>query len=229
MTQPPAPERPVRSPPSAAAVRGAFGDLLPHLPLFPLGTVLFPQGLLALKIFEARYLDLITHCLRSGAPFGVVTLRQGTEIQGAAEEPVRFEHEGCLAELIDCDSPQAGILQIRCRGLQRFTASQVHQSPDGLWRADAVLQEADPVEPPRPDFRASVTALQRAIDTLQARDQTPFLTPHALDDAGWVANRWCEILPIPLPTRHKLMMLPDPHARLQLVDGFLRRHGIVSD
>ena len=73
------------SPPSAAAVRGAFGDLLPHLPLFPLGTVLFPQGLLALKIFEARYLDLITHCLRSGAPFGVVTLRQGTEIQGAAE------------------------------------------------------------------------------------------------------------------------------------------------
>ncbi|MEY2874769.1 MAG: hypothetical protein RLZZ373_2140 [Pseudomonadota bacterium] len=209
-------------------VRGAFGDLLPHLPLFPLGTVLFPQGLLALKIFETRYLDLITHCLRSGAPFGVVTLVQGAEVR-AGDGEVRFEHEGCLAELIDCDSPQAGILQIRCRGLQRFTVSQVHQAPDGLWRADAVLQPADAVEPPRPDFQASVVALQRAIDTLQARDQAPFLTPHALDDAGWVANRWCEILPIPLPTRHKLMMLPDPHARLQLVDGFLRRHGIVSD
>ncbi|MBP8270306.1 MAG: LON peptidase substrate-binding domain-containing protein [Sphaerotilus sp.] len=219
MTGRPAPE---------PVVRGAFGDLLPHLPLFPLGTVLFPQGLLALKIFETRYLDLITHCLRSGAPFGVVTLAQGAEVR-AGEGEVRFEHEGCLAELIDCDSPQAGILQIRCRGLQRFTVSQVHQAPDGLWRADAVLQAADAVEPPRADFQASVTALQRTIDTLGARDQAPFLAPYALDSAGWVANRWCEILPIPLPTRHKLMMLPDPHARLQLVDGFLRRHGIVSD
>jgi Lon protease-like protein len=216
--------------PSGAAVRGAFGDLLPHLPLFPLGTVLFPQGLLPLKIFEARYLDLMTHCLRTGQPFGVVTLSQGAEAQGrTAGDPVRFEHEGCLAELIDCDSPQAGILQVRCRGLQRFTVTQVRQAPDGLWRADAVLQPADPVESPRADFQACVAALQRAIDTLQSRDQVPFLTPHALDDAGWVANRWCEILPIPLPTRHKLMMLPDPHARLQLVDGFLRRHGIVSD
>ena len=211
-----------------AGVRGAFGDLLPHLPLFPLGTVLFPQGLLTLKVFETRYLDMVTQCLRSGAPFGVVTLTQGAEVR-AGDGEVRFAHEGCLAELIDCDSPQAGILQIRCRGVQRFTASQVHQAPDGLWRADAVLQAADAVEAPRPDFQASVAALQRAIATLQARDQVPFLAPHALDEAGWVANRWCEILPIPLPTRHKLMMLPDPHARLQLVDGFLRRHGIVSD
>ena len=210
-------------------VRGAFGDLLPHLPLFPLGTVLFPQGLLLLKVFETRYLDMVTQCLRSGAPFGVVTLAQGTEVRSTGQDEVRFEHEGCLAELIDCDSPQAGILQIRCRGLQRFTVSQIHQAPDGLWRADAVLQAADATEAPRPDFQASVAALQRAITTLQARDQQPFLAPYALDDAGWVANRWCEILPIPLPTRHKLMMLPDPHARLQLVDGFLRRHGIISD
>jgi len=216
------------SPTPGPAVRGAFGDLLPHLPLFPLGTVLFPQGLLPLKVFEARYLDLMTHCLRTGQPFGVVTLSQGGETRTDGDT-VRFEHEGCLAELLDCDSPQAGILQVRCRGLQRFTITQVRQAPDGLWRADAVLQPADPVEAPRPDFQASVVALARAIETLQSRDQAPFLTPHALDDAGWVANRWCEILPIPLPTRHKLMMLPDPHARLQLVDGFLRRHGIVSD
>lgn len=218
------------NPVPGSTVRGAFGDLLPHLPLFPLGTVLFPQGLLPLKIFETRYLDLMTHCLRTGQTFGIVSLQQGAEVQTATDgEMVRFEHAGCLAELIDCDSPQAGILHIRCRGLQRFTVSQVRQAPDGLWRADAVLQPADPVEPPRPEFQASVAGLQRAIDTLQARDQTPFLAPYALDDAGWVANRWCEILPIPLPTRHKLMLLPDPHARLQLVDGFLRRHGIVSD
>lgn len=226
---------PPLQPPSGAGsgelgVRGAFDDLMPHLPLFPLGTVLFPQGLLPLKIFEARYLDMIAKCLRQGSPFGVVTLNQGREVrQGGDGEAIRFEPEGCLAELIDCDSPQAGILQVRCLGTHRFTATQVHQAADGLWLADARLLPADVAEPPRPDLQSSVAALSRAITALAQREQLPFLEPFSLDQAGWVANRWCEILPIPLPTRHKLMMLPDPHARLQLVDGFLRRHHIISD
>ena len=59
-----------------------------ELPLFPLQTVLFPDGLLELKIFEARYLDLMSRCLREQAPFGVVALRAGSEARSAAGEPV---------------------------------------------------------------------------------------------------------------------------------------------
>mgnify|MGYP006172358211 CR=1 FL=1 len=57
------------------------------LPLFPLQTVLFPGGLLPLKVFEARYLDLISHCLRTREPFAVVRIRQGAELAGAADAP----------------------------------------------------------------------------------------------------------------------------------------------
>lgn len=209
-------------------VPGAFGDLLPHLPLFPLGTVLFPDGLLPLRIFEARYLDLIARCMREGRPFGVVTLVQGHEVRRAGE-PVRFEREGCLAEVIDGDSTEPGILQVRCRGMRRFETGPAHQAADGLWLADATLRPADTPTPVPDDLAACAQALGRAIDALAQRGQRPFAEPHALGDAGWTANRWCEILPIPLPTRHKLMMLPDPLARLRLVDGFLRRHGIVTD
>ena len=48
------------------------------LPLFPLQAVLFPGALLHLKVFEARYLDLVGSCLRNGTPFGVVCLKQGS-------------------------------------------------------------------------------------------------------------------------------------------------------
>lgn len=201
---------------------------LRDLPLFPLGTVLFPQGLLSLKIFEARYLDLISRCLRERAPFGVVTLVQGGEVR-VAGEAVRFEPVGCLAEVRHCDSDQPGILQVRCAGTYRFSLEAPRQRDDGLWLAGSATPMPDDIaQPPRPERDAAVAALRRAVAALDERGQHPILPPHRYDDAGWVANRWCELVPLPLGTRHRLMALGDPHARLELIDGFLRRHGIVS-
>lgn len=201
----------------------------PALALFPLGTVLFPDGLLSLRVFEARYLDLITACLRSGDAFGVVTLSQGGEVRTGAE-PVRFGTQGCLAELIDCDAPQAGLLQVRCRGTQRFELSGApQQDRNGLWRADARITPADAVLAPPTECLAAVRALHNTIRGLKAQGQEPFLAPHRLDDAGWVANRWCELLPIPLATKQGLMALPEPVARLRLVDSYLRKQAIISD
>lgn len=198
------------------------------LALFPLGTVLFPGGLLSLRIFEARYLDLISHCLRSGDSFGVVTLIQGAEVRNSGAA-VRFEAQGCLAELLDCDAQQAGRLHIRCRGMQRFELRQPRLEANGLWRADATLQPADaPLAPPT-EFLGTVRALHNAITALQAQGQSPLLPPYQLTDAGWVANRWAELLPIPLQTKLGLMVLSDPVARLRLIDHFLRRQAIISD
>jgi Lon protease-like protein len=67
----------------------------------------------------------------------------------------------------------------------------------------------------------------QAIAALKAQGTEPFLEPHRFDQAGWVANRWCEILPIPLAAKQKLMELPDPRVRLRLVDDFLRSKGVV--
>jgi Lon protease-like protein len=196
------------------------------LPLFPLQAVLFPGGLLGLKVFEARYLDLVGTCLRQQRPFGVVCLRQGHE---AGRGPVQLEPVGTLARIDALDGEQAGILQVRCTGGGRFElAAQPVQQPDGLWTAGVTPLPDDPHETPAPEVLATVTALAQAIRSLKAQGSTPFLEPYRLDDAGWVANRWCEILPISLAAKQRLMALDSPSMRLQLVDEYLRGKQVVS-
>jgi Lon protease-like protein len=197
------------------------------LPLFPLQSVLFPGGLLMLKVFEARYLDLVSRCLRSGSGFGVVCLRQGREV-GRSPEPVLFETVGVQARIDEVDGEQAGILKLRCLGLERFRLEgRPTQLPDGLWQATVSAVEPDARHLPGPAVFETVKALSNAIGTLRERGQLPFVEPFRLDDAGWVANRWCELLPIPLAAKHRLMALEDPVLRLSLVDGYLRDKQVV--
>ena len=196
----------------------------PSLPLFPLQTVLFPEGLLELKIFEARYLDLISRCMREQRGFGVVALKKGSEARFSAEAVAMYE-VGTLAELIEVDSAQANILLVRCRGRQRFSLGATRQQADGLWLGDATAVADDPVVAPRAGHANIVKSLADAIAALAAQGAGPFLEPHHLDSAGWVANRWCEILPLPLEARQRLMTLADPLARLDIVDSLMRvRH-----
>jgi uncharacterized protein len=199
----------------------------PETPLFPLQTVLFPGGLLALKVFEARYLDLVGTCLREGKPFGVVSLRRGPEVR-RPDAAVDLERSGVLAELIDVDSAQPGILQVRCRGTQRFEVIATRQQSDGLWLANTRAMPDDEEVAPAADRIDTVRGLASAIATLKAQGAEPFLQPYRFDSAGWVANRWCEILPISTAAKQKLMELPDPSVRLQLVDEFLRSKGVVK-
>jgi uncharacterized protein len=196
-----------------------------ELALFPLQSVLFPGALLPLKVFEARYLDLVGDCLRSGAPFGVVCLRQGRDV-GRAE--VHFEHQGVIARIDDVDAEQPGILRVRCTGTQRFAIEgQARQRADGLWLADVNRLPDDEPTAPDPTLLPTVTALVSAIAALRDQGSTPFTPPYRFDDAGWVANRWCEILPIPLAAKHRLMVLPEPQMRLRLVDEYLRSKGVI--
>jgi Lon protease-like protein len=197
------------------------------LPLFPLQTVLFPGGLLPLKVFEARYLDLMGHCMRSGEPFGVVCMSRGTEV-GANAEGVRIESVGVLAHIEEVDAEQAGILQVRCVGGSRFRLRDApRQRPNGLWEAPVELIEADSARLPELSLQPTVEALQQALTALLAQDVKPFAEPLQWRDAGWVANRWCELLPITLAAKQRLMELEDPAIRLQLVDEFLRSKQVL--
>ena len=198
-----------------------------ELPLFPLKAVLFPGGLLSLKVFEARYVDLVTASLREQRPFGVVALRARRDGQ-RAEDGQHLEATGTVDELIDVDSERSGILQVRCRGTQRFVIEKNRQQADGLWLAETRAVPNDELVAPTPALLEAVRGLASAIASLKGRGSEPFLTPHRFDDAGWVANRWCKILPISAVAKQKLMELPDPIARLQLVDDFLRSRGVVK-
>ena len=204
------------------------GTGLTALPLFPLRLVLFPDGVLALKVFEARYLDLVSQCLRRDQAFGVVCLRQGAEVRAAGSAPVHFEPVGVLARLTEVDADQPGVLHVRCQGTQRFRLqAQAVQRGDGLWLGDATRLERDACVPPTAALQPSVQALAAASAALQARGSTPFAQPYRFDDAGWVANRWAELLPLPLCDKQALMALADPLQRLQRVQDWLRDNGVL--
>jgi hypothetical protein len=194
--------------------------------LFPLKSVLFPGAVLQLKVFEARYLDLASQCLRDGVPFGVVALSSGTE---AGRGEVRFETHGVLATIDEVDAEGANLLKLRCTGGERFEiVGTAARKDNGLWTADIELLPPDPVVSPEPSLFATVQALQQVIASLIEKGNVPFAEPYRLDDASWVANRWCEILPIPMSAKQKLMLLPDPQSRLRLVHEYLKGKGVVQ-
>lgn len=196
------------------------------LPLFPLGTVLFPGGLLPLKVFEARYLDLVSHCLRTQEPFAVVRIRQGGELRGSGGKTL-LDTVGVLAHVQDVDAEQPGILRVRCTGGLRVHLDSPHQRDDGLWLAAATVGAPDAAVAVPAELQPAADALGRAIEALDGQGHHPFVQPHALADAGWVANRWCEILPISSAAKQRLMALDEPVLRLQLVQDYLQGKGLL--
>jgi len=203
---------------------------LQSLPLFPLGTVLFPDGVLPLRVFEVRYLDMIGRCQRAGAPFGVVCLTHGSEVRrpGATEA---FCDVGTLATIDRLETPQPGLMTVRAAGTQRFRITAREQLKHGLWVADVErLPQDQPVAIPA-DLQPTTDALARLIESLQQRaggSDLPIRAPWRLQDCGWVANRWCELLPLPPALKQRLLELDNPLLRLELVGDLLARTGIAG-
>jgi Lon protease-like protein len=204
---------------------------LQSLPLFPLGTVLFPGGVLPLRIFEVRYLDMIQRCQRAGAPFGVVALTQGHEVRQPGAGPEAFSTVGTLASIASLEQPGPGLLVIRAEGGQRFRIRNRDQLKHGLWVADVEQIPTDKAVAVPSDLQSTADALEKLFQTLQerpdAREQLPMQRPWRLDDCGWVANRWCEVLPMPVSLKQRLMELDNPLVRLELVGDVLARTGIA--
>ena len=204
---------------------------LQSLPLFPLSAVLFPDGLLSLRVFEVRYLDMIAKCRKAGAPFGVVSLTQGGEVRQPGQQEA-FAQVGTLATIHDFESPQPGLMLVRATGTQRFRITASDQLKHGLWVADVERLPADLPVPIPDDLKPTSDALQRLIQSLQLKASQPgpmpLLPPWKLDDCGWVANRWCELLPLPVALKQRLMELDNPLVRLELVSDVLTRTGITT-
>jgi len=204
---------------------------LSSLPLFPLGAVLFPGGLLPLRIFEVRYLDMIRKCHLADAPFGVVNLSSGHEVQkpGGKES---FSQIGTLATIAEFEAPQPGLMTIRCTGAQRFRITASNQLKHGLWIADVERLPPDMAVQIPDDLKPTAVALGKLIKNLQERElspeQMPLIGPWQLDDCGWVANRWCELLPLSPSIKQRMMELDNPLVRLELVSDVLGRTGIAG-
>jgi Lon protease-like protein len=209
------------------------------LPLLPLNAVLYPDGILPLKIFEARTIDMVRQCMREDRAFGVVLLKSGNENSASAD----LEGVGCIANIISWEMPQMGVLYLRARGGERFHILQTRFADTGRVEAEVAMlspHDGDPAiaQPTTPVSDVHVRcakALKLVIDDLHCKHlggteksaDTPFALPIKLDNAGWVADRWCEILPIRLIARQKLLELDDPEIRLRIVLKFLQQHQVL--
>ena len=201
------------------------------LPLFPLNTILFPDGLLHLQIFELRYLTMIKQCVANGTEFGVVaqTASPKTDEPMANETFTRF---GTRAKIVAHSAPMAGLLRIECVGTQRFEVTSSAQQKLGLWVAEVEDIAADQVVAVPAELKDTVTALRNVINTLQARAANPehtlILPPYRFNDCGWVANRWCELIPMPADQQQGLLTLENPLIRLELVQDMLLEQGLLT-
>jgi uncharacterized protein len=189
-----------------------------ELPLFPLNTVLFPGGRLRLKVFEARYLDMVADCLRLGLPFGVCLIKQGGEIGSAAiPEPV-----GTLARIVSADMDIPGVLLVEARGETRFVVDSTRLEANQL--VVGLARDKDD-EPPAVvpahcrkalDFLASLGA--KAPETGLGEIQ---------DDATWAGFRLAELLPLKASARQAMLEMNDAAKRLEILLEFMRRNDLA--
>lgn len=190
------------------------------VPLFPLATVLYPGGLLPLKIFEQRYVEMTKACLRDTTPFGVCLIREGREVG----EPAAPHAVGCLARIEQWDVPHPNLFTVLARGDRRFRIIDTTVAANGLITGRVVaLPEQAPPDAVDPACRE---VLRLAIERTGA-DSVP--GPLRLDDPAWVSYRLAEVLPIAPATKQMLLELDDTAARLAQLRDLLVAHGVIEN
>ncbi len=186
-----------------------------ELPLFPLHAVLFPGGPLPLRIFEPRYLDMVSRCLREQTGFAIVLLGDGDESNAA----VSFAATGTEARIVDFDRLEGGLLGISCIGLGRVRIVEAWRDPDGLNRGRVLEIGADPVLPVPPEQAWLSDVVMQVLP--EAGDTYRHVERH--DDAAWIGNRLAELLPLSLADKQSLLELTDPLERLAALEPAVRR------
>lgn len=179
------------------------------LGLFPLHAVLLPGGMLGLRVFEPRYLDLVRDCGRDGSGFGVCMIIDGEEA-GAAAMPAAF---GTEARIEDFGSDDRGLLTLRVRGHRRFHVRRTRVRDSGLVVGEVAWCDPDPDDELRAEHAVLGTLLQRLFE--QVGGEHAAAGPRQLDDAAWVGWRLAELLPLDNLQRQALLQQDDPHVRLQ--------------
>ncbi len=184
-----------------------------RIPIFPLNTVLFPGAPLPLRIFESRYPDMVSNCLKTDSPFGVLLIREGAEAGLATTHNV-----GTLARISDWYQGSDGLLGITAIGEQRFRLLSSERQSDGLNVGDVELIESEDSLPLPDEYRALPQILANVLDDLGRLYQS---SDRRYDDAVWVTYRFLEILPIDLERKQSSLESSDTVARLKLVDELL--------
>lgn len=184
------------------------------IPLFPLNTVLFPGGVLPLRIFEPRYLDMVSHCMKTEGGIGVVLINEGEESGTAA-----LAHEfGTLSFISYWHKRNDGMLGITLTGEKRFRVLSTEVKPDQLTVAEIEILPA--FEPCSHCHNQEVltTLLQQILTRLEPPYTT--MTTH-YDNMDWVSARLIELLPLKLVDKQNMLVMTDVNERIEYLQSLL--------
>jgi uncharacterized protein len=188
-----------------------------EIPLFPLQTVLFPGGPLPLRIFEPRYVDMVSRCLKTSVGFGVALIREGEEAGAATVHDI-----GTVASIVDWDQLSDGTLGIVVIGGARFLLRSSRRQEDGLNLGWVKLLEVEPTVSLPERFQDMARLLESVFEDLGPHYR--HVSPD-FGDAGWVGCRLAELLPIDLEHKQRCLELSDPVARLEYLEPLLKGLG----
>jgi Lon protease-like protein len=192
-----------------------------EMPIFPLHTVLFPGGLLPLRVFEQRYMDMVKACLKEEKPFGVCLIKEGEEV-GAVALP---NEVGCLARIVDWDMQQLGVLNLTVLGGQCFSIDEHRVEKSGLMIARVTFLSAEEPQPVPAELIACATVLKSIVEKV---GEDNFHKPLHYDDAVWVGYRLAEVLPLKLPAKQAMLEMNDSMMRLKILHKFLHQQGLAA-
>lgn len=192
------------------------------IPLFPLGSVLFPQGRMPLQIFEPRYLDLVSQCLKDNTGFGVVWLRQGSEVY--KPQPLidsRLAQVGSYATIVDWDSLSNGLLGLTIEGGKKFRVLSSYQQDNHLHIAEIEWVKEEPyLQLPEKTDELKALLLQLLDHPHIARLK---LDPE-INDVGTLGHLLAQLLPIEEALKFELLAMTDPLLRLEKLMGQLDQY-----
>ncbi len=198
-----------------------MSDNQAEIPLFPLRTVLFPGGVLPLRIFEPRYVDMVRHCLRTDSGFGVVLIREGNEARLSDQEqaPDIFDI-GTEARIVDFNQADNGLLGIVARGERKFRVRRAHQQKDHLLLGEVEFLAEEVAGELQPEHA-------NLVEVLKQLTQHPLVQKLDLevdfDQARSVSFRLADLLPIEPEIKQALLQLRWPKERLMELSRIVRK------
>ncbi len=210
----------------SAEERHVVDRKLTALPLFPLSAVLYPGGVLPLKIFEQRYIDMAKTCLKENRPFGVCLITQGSEVAIPRGTTPEFAQVGTQARIVDFDMPQLGILHVATRGEARFQVHSHAVEPSGLIVGQVTPIPAEPPLPLGEDYAPLASLLELVASRVGPQN---FPQEHDYGDGSWVGYRLAELLPLPLHIKQSMLEINDAGVRLKVLQQFLAQQGLIGD
>lgn len=192
-----------------------------QVPLFPLSTVLFPQGVLPLRVFEPRYLTMVGDCMRKGSEFGVVLVTKERE----SGKPAKFHQIGTLARIEDFDQLDDGNLGITCRGNQRFSVIEHHLQDDQLINAQIDVLKDNEIQELPEEFSPMREFVRDLCAREELRDWARTIDPD-WENADWLSCRLAELLPLSMESRQALLEM-SCQKRLSKLSEVMRENKLI--